>query len=190
MERGDSVAELATNIIVAYLTQRDVNPEELPGFIRQIRWALSCDLEAVAGRAEVSLRSPTRADMAVRGLSRPESGVEEGQRENVGTSRTSQRPAVPVEESVRDDVIISLEDGKPYRSLRRHLMAKYGLTPDAYRQKWGLPVDYPMVAPSYARDRSAVARRIGLGRSGTAAKPKQSGTTISKSRAAPRGKSN
>lgn len=73
-------------------------------------------------------------------------------------------PAVPVKKSVTDDYIVSLENGQKFKSLRRHLMTNYGLTPDAYRQKWGLPADYPMVAPNYAAARSALARSSGLGR--------------------------
>ncbi len=74
------------------------------------------------------------------------------------------KPAVPVGKSVFDDHIICLEDGQKFKSLKRHLKAKYNLSPDDYRQKWGLPATYPMVAPEYARTRSALARQIGLGR--------------------------
>ena len=63
----------------------------------------------------------------------------------------SEDPAVPVKKSVTDDFIICLEDGKKFKSLRRHLMASYGLTPEQYREKWKLPADYPMTAPNYAR---------------------------------------
>ncbi|WP_409433471.1 MucR family transcriptional regulator [Litorimonas sp. RW-G-Af-16] len=73
-------------------------------------------------------------------------------------------PAVPIADSLRDDVIICLEDGQPFQSLKRHLRVKYNLTPDEYRQKWGLPKDYPMVAPDYAKRRSALAKRTGLGK--------------------------
>lgn len=73
-------------------------------------------------------------------------------------------PAVPIDESVTDDAIICLEDGLPFKSLKRHLRAKYDMTPDAYRAKWGLPPDYPMVAPNYAKERSKLARQSGLGR--------------------------
>ena len=73
-------------------------------------------------------------------------------------------PAIPVGESVTDDFIYSLEDGQPYKSLKRHLKAKYNMTPEAYREKWDLPQDYPMVAPSYARERSELAKKSGLGR--------------------------
>jgi predicted transcriptional regulator len=73
-------------------------------------------------------------------------------------------PAVPVKKSVFPDYIVCLEDGKKLKMLKRHLQASYGLTPDAYRAKWGLPRDYPMVAPSYAATRSGLAKKIGLGR--------------------------
>jgi len=76
-----------------------------------------------------------------------------------------QTPAVPIEESLRDDALVCLEDGLEFQSLKRHLRVKYNLTPDAYREKWGLPRDYPMVAPDYARRRSALAKRSGLGKS-------------------------
>ncbi|YCI06016.1 MucR family transcriptional regulator (plasmid) [Ensifer sp. D2-11] len=75
-----------------------------------------------------------------------------------------QRPAVQIKKSVTVDFIICLEDGEKFKSLRRHLMVKYGITPEQYREKWGLPADYPMIAPSYARQRSALARASGLGR--------------------------
>lgn len=78
-----------------------------------------------------------------------------------------QTPAVPIEESLRDDALVCLEDGMEFQSLKRHLRVKYNLTPEAYRQKWGLPRDYPMVAPDYARRRSALAKRSGLGKSAT-----------------------
>lgn len=73
------------------------------------------------------------------------------------------KPAVPIKKSVTDEFIICLEDGKKFKSLKRHLRAKYGLSPDEYRQRWGLPHDYPMVAPSYARERSKLAKKMGLG---------------------------
>jgi len=76
----------------------------------------------------------------------------------------AQRPAVPVKKSVTDDFIICLEDGKKFKSLRRHLMASYGLTPEQYREKWKLPADYPMTAPNYARQHSELACTMGLGR--------------------------
>jgi predicted transcriptional regulator len=74
------------------------------------------------------------------------------------------QPAVPVKKSVFPDHIICLEDGKKLKMLKRHLQTSYGLTPDQYREKWGLPRDYPMVAPNYAEKRSALAKSIGLGR--------------------------
>jgi predicted transcriptional regulator len=78
-------------------------------------------------------------------------------------------PAVPVKQSIRQDRIICLEDGKSFSMLKRHLMTDHKLTPQQYRDKWGLPRDYPMVAPNYAQTRSTLAKKIGLGRK--AAKP-------------------
>ena len=74
------------------------------------------------------------------------------------------QPAVPVKKSVFPDYIVCLEDGKKLKMLKRHLQSRYGLSPDQYRDKWGLPHDYPMVAPNYAETRSALAKSIGLGR--------------------------
>lgn len=75
-----------------------------------------------------------------------------------------QEPAVPVKKSVFRDFIICLEDGKKLKMLKRHLRTSYNMTPAEYRAKWGLPADYPMVAPSYASHRSTLAKSIGLGR--------------------------
>lgn len=75
-----------------------------------------------------------------------------------------QKPAVNPKRSVHDDYIICLEDGKKFKSLKRHLMTHYGLTPDQYREKWDLDATYPMVAPNYASARSALAKKMGLGR--------------------------
>jgi predicted transcriptional regulator len=73
------------------------------------------------------------------------------------------KPAVPIKKSVTPDQIICLEDGKRFKSLKRHLRTAYSMTPDEYRAKWGLPSDYPMVAPNYAAARSALAKNMGLG---------------------------
>ncbi|MDT0574782.1 MucR family transcriptional regulator [Croceicoccus sp. F390] len=73
-------------------------------------------------------------------------------------------PAVPIRSSVKPDYIVCLEDGKKLKMLKRHLMTHYGMTPDDYRQRWGLASDYPMVAPNYAERRRELAKKIGLGR--------------------------
>ena len=73
------------------------------------------------------------------------------------------RPAVPIKKSVTSEYIICLEDGKKFKSLKRHLRTHYDLSPEEYREKWGLAHDYPMVAPSYAAARSDLAKRMGLG---------------------------
>src|SRR5689334_20624024 len=80
------------------------------------------------------------------------------------------KPPVPIRKSITSDHLISLEDGKPYRALTRHL-AKRGLTPEAYRAKWGLPPSYPMVAPNYSQRRSELAKALGLGQRRRSAEP-------------------
>jgi predicted transcriptional regulator len=77
---------------------------------------------------------------------------------------TSQKPAVAVRRSVMPEYIVCLEDGKKLKMLKRYLRSRYGLSPEEYRSKWGLPADYPMVAPHYAAQRSEFAKKIGLGR--------------------------
>ncbi|MBP2293822.1 putative transcriptional regulator [Azospirillum rugosum] len=86
---------------------------------------------------------------------------------NVGTEPvvTEERPqpAVPIKKSVTPDYIVCLEDGKKLKMLKRHLKTAYNMSPEEYRDRWGLPADYPMVAPNYARQRSSLAKQIGLG---------------------------
>ena len=84
------------------------------------------------------------------------------------------KPAVPIDESITPDHLICLEDGKPFKSLKRHLTSCYSMTPEDYRVRWGLPADYPMVAPNYAAERSKLAKKLGLGRKAAAAKQKRS----------------
>ena len=76
------------------------------------------------------------------------------------------QPAVPVKKSITPDYLVCLEDGKKMKMLKRHLQTSYGLSPDQYREKWGLGSDYPMVAPNYAKHRSSLAKKIGLGTQG------------------------
>jgi predicted transcriptional regulator len=83
---------------------------------------------------------------------------------HVEATPDAQAPAVPVKKSVFPEFIVCLEDGKKLKMLKRHLKTSYNMTPDEYRTKWGLPRDYPMVAPIYAAHRSTLAKKIGLGR--------------------------
>jgi predicted transcriptional regulator len=80
------------------------------------------------------------------------------------TKQEPLKPAVPIRKSITPEYLICLEDGKKLKMLKRHLRSTYGMTPDDYRIKWGLSADYPMVAPNYAAQRSAFAKKIGLGR--------------------------
>ena len=86
------------------------------------------------------------------------------------------KPAVAIKKSVTPDYLICLEDGKKLKMLKRHLRSTYNMTPDEYRAKWGLPPDYPMVAPNYAAQRSAFAKEIGLGRGAGRASGRRAGS--------------
>lgn len=121
--------------------------------------------------AHVSNNSVASADLpgliqsvfgALNGLGDAEPEVEE-----------KQQPAVSIRASVKPDYIVCLEDGKKLKMLKRHLMTHYGMTPEDYRAKWGLPADYPMVAPNYAEQRRNLAKQIGLGTSGRGGRRKK-----------------
>lgn len=92
-------------------------------------------------------------------------------------------PAVPIKQSIKPEFIVCLEDGKKLKMLKRHLMTAYKMTPAQYRSRWGLPADYPMVAPSYAKVRSSLAKKIGLGRKPGASPAKRRAVKV-----APRGR--
>lgn len=95
------------------------------------------------------------------------SGLEKGE----DAALADLTPAVPIKKSVTPEFIICLEDGKKLKMLKRYLRSQYGMTPEEYRARWGLPLDYPMVAPNYAAQRSKLAKQIGLGRVSAAAAP-------------------
>jgi len=94
-----------------------------------------------------------------RALSSVSTGVE-------AVEAAPKEPAVPVRRSITADFLVCLEDGRKFKSLKRHLRTKYNLSPEDYRAKWGLPKDYPMVAPNYAKARSDLAKQMGLGQGG------------------------
>jgi predicted transcriptional regulator len=94
------------------------------------------------------------------------SALNDATRNGLDAPKEALKPAINVKKSVMPDYIVCLEDGKKFKSLKRHLRTHYNLTPDEYRLKWGLPKDYPMVAPHYAEARSALAKKMGLGQKG------------------------
>lgn len=145
-------AAKASEIVVAFLSSQTVPVEQLPNLVRQVRDALR-DEESPRVESELG-EELRRASPSPPVLAKPKDTTSEP---------ADAVPAVPIDQSITRNFLVSLEDGKPYRSLRRHLMSKYKMTPDDYRRKWGLPPDYPMVAPSYSEERSLVAKRSGLG---------------------------
>lgn len=123
----DTLRELTTRIVTAYVSSNTVPSDTLPGLIATV-------FQALGSLGQVTTRTP---DLV---------------------------PVVPVKKSVFPDYIVCLEDGKKMKMLKRHLHTVYGLTPQQYRAKWGLPESYPMTAPSYSAQRATLAQEIGLGR--------------------------
>lgn len=126
---------LTTQIVSAYLGRQSIPQQDIQSTIRLVHETLS-DLRRAAADPS-AIRHAAPAALA---------------------------PAVPIARSITPDYLICLEDGKRLKTLKRHLRAAYGMTPEAYRARWRLPPDYPMVAPSYADRRSSLAKQQGLGR--------------------------
>ena len=103
-----------------------------------------------------------------------------GNVKTAGESPPTPNPAVPIKKSVTPNHIVCLEDGKKFKMLKRHLKTDHNMTPKEYRVRWGLPSDYPMVAPNYAKQRSVLAKKIGLGTKRKNVKPKGKGKAAGK----------
>jgi predicted transcriptional regulator len=142
-EKSDRLRELVSDVAAAYFSNTHVAPTEISGVLDQIAARLG----------------------AIGGAFFPASAEGPGAAHEHGISTPAPRPtAAQIRQSVKPDGIISFEDGRSYKTLRRHL-SRLGLTPGQYRQKWGLPTDYPMVAPNLSAVRSELARNMRLGRS-------------------------
>lgn len=116
--------------------------------------------EIVSAFVRATPVSPDDLPKIIRNVSNTLAELASGER----TGSDTPTPAVPIERSVNRNYIVCLEDGKRFKVLKSHLRTAYNMTPEEYRKKWGLPDDYPMVAPGYAARRSAIAKRTGLGR--------------------------
>ncbi len=139
---ADDFVHLAAELAAAFVANNALAASELPGLLKSIHQSL-CDLAS---------RGPAH--------------------QGSGGNAPALKPAVPVSQTIYPDHIVCLEDGQSFRSLKRHLGTAHNMTPQDYRSKWGLPVDYPMVAPNYAEARSAMAKQIGLGQRRKPAKKK------------------
>jgi predicted transcriptional regulator len=140
---AEDVLGLTAQIVSAHVQKNTVSVEELPNLIREVYNTLA----GFGGSSATTAASASSAGAPA------------------GVPSEELRPAVPVTKSVFPDYIICLEDGKQMTMLKRHLMTEHNMTVDQYRARWGLPSNYPMVAPNYAETRSALAKKMGLGRS-------------------------
>ena len=143
-ESDGALRQLVAQVAAAYFSNSHVNPSEIPHVVGQIATSLG-------GIGNGAAPEGAEAGAAAPKLTRAQ-----------------------IRKSISPDALISFEDNKPYKTLRRHLATR-GLTPDQYREKWGLPADYPMVAPSYSAARSQLAKSLGLGQRGQQARRKGQG---------------
>lgn len=141
---------IGTSLSDTYYPQLDAAADIITAYVSNNQLPAG-ELPALIASVRAALANPVAAQAAP--MSAPE----------------PKEPAVPVKKSITPDFLISLEDGKQYKSLKRHLLSSYGMSPDDYRKKWGLPSDYPMVVPNYAAARSVLAKSMGLGRKRTEA---------------------
>jgi predicted transcriptional regulator len=120
---------------------------------------LDCTATIVAAHVRNNSVGPAEVPKLIRDVHATLAQLETGE----AGSPTEQQPAVPIKKSITPDYLICLEDGKKFRTLKLHLKNAYGMTPQQYREKWGLSPIYPTVAPNYAKERSRIAKQIGLG---------------------------
>jgi predicted transcriptional regulator len=156
-ELGDAelaLAKIAADIVVAFVSRNEVDASDLPALTERVRNALHPD----AGEGAAPMHHAAHAHMHHAHVH-----VEYAAGEHTH-AKAAPRQAVPISKSVTHDFIVCLEDGKQFRSLRRHLRQEHNMTVDEYRAKWGLPAHYELVAPGYSDVRKALAKQHGLGR--------------------------
>ncbi|HEX6860460.1 MAG TPA: MucR family transcriptional regulator [Caulobacteraceae bacterium] len=141
----------------------DISNEEAPVAADAASDILVYSADIVAAYVTQNKVAPSEIPELIRTIHQTLSGLGEGGGQ-AQAPQGKQKPAVPISKSVTDDYIICLEDGAKLKMLKRYLRSRYNLSPEEYRRKWGLPADYPMVAPAYAARRSDFAKQIGLGR--------------------------
>jgi predicted transcriptional regulator len=164
---NDKAVAITAELISAYLKNSAVGADDIPQLAQHVPELIRRIHEAFAG-----LPDPVSSGL------HGEHPVEDvlhaaGLLSKDGALGVVLTPAVPIEDSVTPDHVVCLECGMTFRSLRPHLVSAHSMTPDAYRQKWGLAPEHPIVAPNYSRDRALVAKKIGLGKGGRGAPPGQ-----------------
>jgi predicted transcriptional regulator len=152
-----ALAKLTAELVSSYVGNSTLSDEELDRAIER--------LPVLIDRVHVALLKIVQSDDLAGHALAPAPDDE------VRTRASEAPPAVDPADSVHDDYLVCLEDGRRFKTLRRHIWAKYQLTPDAYRRKWKLPADYPMACKSYADSRAQIAKRIGLGAGGRGGQP-------------------
>jgi predicted transcriptional regulator len=164
---NDKAVAITAELISAYLKNSAVGADDIPQLAQHVPELIRRIHEAFAGLPDPASSGPHAEQSVDEVLQAAGLAAKDSAQGEVLT------PAVPIEQSVTPDHVVCLEDGMTFRSLRPHLVSAHGLTPETYRQKWGLAPDHPIVAPNYSRDRALVAKKIGLGKGGRGAPPGQ-----------------
>lgn len=145
-DMSDEILKATAQLVSSYVSKHQISKEELLSLIHEVGASLT--------KIRASERSSVAPQLVNQGVSSPLSQW---------SGRSPEDPVVPIEDSIQDDYIVCLEDGKQLKMLKRHLKSFYNMTPEDYRRKWNLPEDYPMVCRNYSRRRSDLAKDSGLG---------------------------
>ena len=155
-----TLAKMAADIVVAYVSRNVLGADELPRLTMQIRAALAGPADKPVEAVMVPARSDDARENHPHAIADQMVLVEEYAK----LRARAQKPAVAISKSVTHDHVVCLEDGKKFRSLKRHLRSEHGMTAEQYREKWNLPQHYELVAPGYSAVRTKLAKQHGLGR--------------------------
>ena len=166
---NDKAVAITAELISAYLKNNAVGADDIPQLAQHVPELIRRIHDAFAKLPDPAPSGPN-GEQPIEDMLRA-TGLFAN--DAAAVPREAPTPAVPIEDSVTPDYVVCLEDGMTFRSLRPHLVSAHGLTPEAYRQKWGLAPSHPIVAPNYSRDRAEVAKKIGLGKGGRGAPPGQ-----------------
>lgn len=163
-DKPEDLTERVMRFLMAMAAGKDIDPQTLPDLIRKTAQAF-LEVDRMNGTgAQVETLPPPESRHAEKESSKKESSEPAASEQKTWKGlRDPGNPAVPIKKSVTPDYIVCLEDGNRMKMLKRHLSSHYGMTPEQYRAKWGLPEDYPMTAPNYALKRRNIARTIGFG---------------------------
>lgn len=166
LDRENDIKEMTAEVVTAYLSNNQMASGDLPSLIADVFNTFDglsgSKRTKTAAKPKNGRKAKAKPKNGRKAKAKPQPKLASKTKTIADTGRLT--PAVPVKSSVTNELIYCLECGEGFKTIKRHLMSSHKLTPDKYRKKWGLPVDYPMVAPNYSKKRSTTAKKLGLGR--------------------------